>query len=71
MNGGLGHRFHITTFGCQMNVNDSEKMRSLLCEAGWRWADQVADADLVIINSCAVREKPAQKIFSYIGRIPK
>jgi len=65
------HTFHITTFGCQMNVNDSEKMCSLLCEAGWRWADQVADADLVIINSCAVREKPAQKIFSYIGRIPK
>ncbi len=53
-----------------MNVSDSEKMRSLLGQAGWRWSETVADAELVIINSCAVREKPAQKIYSYIGRIP-
>lgn len=64
-------RFHITTFGCQMNVNDSEKMRSLLCESGWQWSETVEAADLIVINSCSVREKPAQKIYSYVGRIPK
>ena len=66
-----GNTFHIATFGCQMNVNDSEKMRSLLGEAGWSWSDTVENADLVIINSCAVREKPTQKIYSYIGRVPR
>lgn len=68
---GRDKRFHISTFGCQMNVNDSEKMRSLLCQAGWQWSETVEKADLVIINSCAVREKPAQKIYSFVGRVPK
>lgn len=63
--------FHIATFGCQMNVNDSEKMRSLLCDAGWAWSESVEDADLIVINSCSVREKPAQKIYSFVGRVPK
>jgi tRNA-2-methylthio-N6-dimethylallyladenosine synthase len=62
--------FTIKTFGCQMNVSDSEKIRYLLKGKGWAEADNEAGAEVVIINSCAVREKAQEKIFSYIGRIP-
>lgn len=61
-------RFYIKTFGCQMNVNDSEKMRHVLEKQGWQAAAEEVEADLLIINSCAVREKAQSKIFSYIGR---
>lgn len=63
--------FFIKTFGCQMNVNDSEKIRHILKGKGFSAAADEADADIVIINSCAVREKPQEKIFSYAGRIAK
>lgn len=63
--------FFIKTFGCQMNVNDSEKIRHILIRKGFSSAADEEDADLVIINSCAVREKPQEKIFSYAGRLPK
>jgi tRNA-2-methylthio-N6-dimethylallyladenosine synthase len=59
--------FFIKTFGCQMNVNDSEKIRHLL-EARGLTAAPEAQADVIIVNSCAVRAKPQEKIFSYIGR---
>jgi len=63
-------RFFIKTFGCQMNVNDSEKMRFLLGQRGLTPAGSEAEADVVIVNSCAVREKAQEKIYSYIGRLP-
>jgi tRNA-2-methylthio-N6-dimethylallyladenosine synthase len=62
--------FFIKTFGCQMNVNDSEKIRHLLENKGLEFSSSEATADIIIINSCAVREKPQEKIFSYIGRFP-
>ncbi|HSQ35045.1 MAG TPA: tRNA (N6-isopentenyl adenosine(37)-C2)-methylthiotransferase MiaB, partial [Candidatus Binatia bacterium] len=62
--------FFIKTFGCQMNVNDSEKIRQLLEDKGWRLSPSEAAADVLIINSCAVRERPQEKIFSYIGQFP-
>ena len=64
-------RFFIKTYGCQMNVNDSEKMRHILEKRGFSGAANEKDADIIIINSCAVREKPQEKIFSYAGRMPK
>jgi tRNA-2-methylthio-N6-dimethylallyladenosine synthase len=60
--------FFIKTFGCQMNVNDSEKIRHLLEQKGLELSGSEAAADVIIINSCAVREKPQEKIFSYIGQ---
>ncbi len=63
--------FYIKTFGCQMNVNDSEKMRHLLEEKGLTAAGDPALADLLIINGCAVRARPQEKIFSYAGRFPR
>jgi tRNA-2-methylthio-N6-dimethylallyladenosine synthase len=62
--------FFIKTFGCQMNVNDSEKIRHLLENKGLQLSGSEAAADVIIVNSCAVREKPQEKIFSYIGQFP-
>jgi tRNA-2-methylthio-N6-dimethylallyladenosine synthase len=62
--------FFIKTFGCQMNVNDSEKIRHLLENKGLELSGSEAAADVIIVNSCAVREKPQEKIFSYIGQFP-
>ena len=63
--------FHIETFGCQMNVNDSEKVAGLLLAGGHRRAEGPADADFVFINTCAVREKASEKLFHALGRLQK
>ncbi|MCX6557034.1 MAG: tRNA (N6-isopentenyl adenosine(37)-C2)-methylthiotransferase MiaB, partial [Candidatus Aminicenantes bacterium] len=63
-------RFFIKTFGCQMNVNDSEKIHHLLLGKGLEASASEAAADVIIVNSCAVRERPQEKIFSYIGQFP-
>jgi tRNA-2-methylthio-N6-dimethylallyladenosine synthase len=64
-------RFFIETFGCQMNVNDSEKVAGLLLADGYERADGAADADFVFINTCAVREKAAEKLFHALGRLKR
>src|SRR6185295_18572916 len=64
-------RFFIETFGCQMNVNDSEKVAGLLLAQGYERAEGAADADFVFINTCAVREKAADKLFHALGRLRK
>lgn len=61
--------FFIHTFGCQMNVNDSEKMASILSHGGMRPVERVEDARVVVVNSCAVRVKAREKALSYIGRL--
>ncbi|MCP5107957.1 MAG: tRNA (N6-isopentenyl adenosine(37)-C2)-methylthiotransferase MiaB [bacterium] len=63
-------KFYIKTYGCQMNVNDSEKMTHILDRRGLTAITDEMTADIIIINSCAVREKPQEKIFSYAGRMP-
>src|SRR5688572_18617806 len=63
--------FHIETFGCQMNVNDSEKVAGLLLADGHRRAQGPGDADFVFINTCAVREKASEKLFHALGRLQK
>ena len=63
--------FYIHTFGCQMNVHDSEQMAQLLGEAGYVKASEVGRADIIIINTCTVREKAAQKVYSHLGRLKK
>ncbi|WP_022671181.1 tRNA (N6-isopentenyl adenosine(37)-C2)-methylthiotransferase MiaB [Hippea alviniae] len=62
-------RFYIKTFGCQMNERDSEKVEAILEENGWQKSDDPKTADLLIVNSCAVREKAENKIYSEIGRL--
>ena len=64
-------RFFIETFGCQMNVNDSEKVAGLLLADGHEEAASAEGADFVFINTCAVREKAADKLFHSLGRLRK
>lgn len=59
---------YISTYGCQMNVNDTERMYSLLEMANWQGVSSADQADLIIINSCSVREKPVHKVHSEVGR---
>jgi tRNA-2-methylthio-N6-dimethylallyladenosine synthase len=63
--------FHIITFGCQMNEHDSERMTGILEEQGCASASAVEDADLVILNTCSIREKAEQKFYSELGRLKK
>jgi tRNA-2-methylthio-N6-dimethylallyladenosine synthase len=62
-------RFFIRTFGCQMNVNDSERVAGLLQSQGLQATDSVAEADFVFLNTCAVREKAAAKFRHSLGRL--
>jgi tRNA-2-methylthio-N6-dimethylallyladenosine synthase len=64
-------RYYIETFGCQMNVNDSEKVAGLLAADGYEAAASREDADLVFINTCAVREKAADKLYHALGRLKR
>ena len=64
-----GRTFYIETFGCQMNVHDSEKVAGVLLARGYRLVERPDDADLVFYNTCSIREKAAQKVFSRLGQI--
>jgi tRNA-2-methylthio-N6-dimethylallyladenosine synthase len=59
----------IKTYGCQMNVYDSERMADVLSPIGYAPVDAPDDADLVILNTCHIREKAAEKVYSELGRI--
>lgn len=64
-----GLRYHVRSFGCQMNVYDSERMSELLAAAGHRPAGSDDEADLIVLNTCHIREKAAEKVYSEVGRI--
>jgi tRNA-2-methylthio-N6-dimethylallyladenosine synthase len=62
-------RVAIKTYGCQMNVYDSERMAELLAAAGYESVDDPSSADLVILNTCHIRERAAEKVYSELGRL--
>jgi len=62
-------KFFIQTFGCQMNVYDGQRIAAMLEQHGLTQTDKVEDADLIILNTCAVREKATNKVYSALGRI--
>ncbi len=64
-------KFFIETFGCQMNVNDSEKVSGLLQAEGHEAVGEADEADFVFINTCAVREKASEKLFHALGRLKR
>ena len=64
-------RFYIETFGCQMNLHDSEKIKGVLCREGHIPVDNAVDSDLIVFNTCSIRQKAEQKFFSELGRIRK
>ncbi len=63
--------FYIETFGCQMNVHDSEKVAGVLMARGYRPAETWEEADMVFYNTCSIREKAAQKVFARLGTLKK
>jgi len=62
-------KLFIKTYGCQMNVYDSERMYELLAPHGYKQSDDYSEADVIILNTCHIREKAAEKIYSELGRI--
>ncbi|HEV3218514.1 MAG TPA: tRNA (N6-isopentenyl adenosine(37)-C2)-methylthiotransferase MiaB [Candidatus Acidoferrales bacterium] len=67
VNANAGPTFYLETFGCQMNVHDSEKVAGVLLERGYRQVETPEAAGLVLYNTCSIREKAAQKLFSRLG----
>ena len=61
-------KYHVKSFGCQMNVYDGERMAEMLQEQGMTAVEEREDADLVILNTCHIREKAVDKVYSDIGR---
>lgn len=64
-------KLFVKTFGCQMNVYDSERMKDVLAPVGYMPTDSLEDADMVILNTCHIREKASEKVFSDLGRLRK
>ena len=62
-----GKRYHVTTFGCQMNVHDSERMRGMLDSLGYEEAEAPGDADLILFNTCSIRESADNRFIARLG----
>ncbi|HKG35086.1 MAG TPA: tRNA (N6-isopentenyl adenosine(37)-C2)-methylthiotransferase MiaB [Solirubrobacterales bacterium] len=60
-------KYHVTTFGCQMNVHDSERMRGMLESLGYAEAESRADADLILFNTCSIRESADNRFVAHLG----
>ena len=61
--------YEVRTFGCQMNVHDSERLSGLLEDAGYEAAPADAEADLVVFNTCAVRENADKRLYGTLGQL--
>ena len=61
--------YHVKNYGCQMNVYDGERMAEMFAAQGMTQADEKSNADLVVLNTCHIREKAAEKVYSEIGRL--
>ena len=65
----VAKKLYVKTFGCQMNVYDSARMADVLAPLGYRSTTEIEDADLVVLNTCHIREKSAEKVYSELGRL--
>ena len=66
----MARKYYIETFGCQMNVHDSERLAGLLDQAGYEAAGAPQEADLVVINTCSVRERAEERLYTELGLVP-
>lgn len=66
---GQGKTYHVKTYGCQMNEHDSENIKAILEDMGYSWEDDIEKADLILLNTCAIRENAHNKVFGMIGRM--
>ena len=62
-------KLHVKTYGCQMNVYDAHRMADLMAPQGYVETPSADDADVIILNTCHIREKAAEKIYSELGRV--
>ncbi len=69
MSDASGKRVHIRTYGCQMNVYDSQRMAEAVAPLGYQPVEDAEGADLVILNTCHIRERAAEKVYSELGRL--
>lgn len=69
LNNGKELKYYIHTFGCQMNVHDSEKLAGMLLRMGYQWTAHEEDADLILYNTCCVREHAELKVYGNIGAL--
>ena len=65
----MARKYYIDTFGCQMNVHDSERLAGLLDQAGYEPATTPNEADLVVINTCSVRERAEDRLYTELGMV--
>ena len=65
----MAKKLFVKTYGCQMNVYDSARMADALAPHGYRVTDWADDADLILLNTCHIREKAAEKVYSELGRL--
>jgi tRNA-2-methylthio-N6-dimethylallyladenosine synthase len=63
----MPQKFHVTTFGCQMNVHDSERMRGMLASLGYEEASERGEADLILFNTCSIRESADSRFIAHLG----
>ena len=66
---GLNKKYFVKTYGCQMNEHDSENIKAILEDMGYTSTDNMEDANLIILNTCAIRENAHNKVFGLLGRI--
>ena len=66
---GKGKKYYVKTYGCQMNEHDSENIKAILEDMGYSSTDNLEDANLIILNTCAIRENAHNKVFGLLGRI--
>ena len=67
----MQQKYHIVTYGCQMNVHESEKIAGILQEMGYVSTDQKEDADIIVFNTCCIRENAENHAFGNIGALKK
>jgi len=66
---GINKKFYIKTYGCQMNVHDSENLKAILEDMNFTESDTMDDADIILLNTCAIRENAHNKMFGFLGRV--
>ena len=66
---GIGKKYHLITYGCQANVRDSETIAAILEDMSFTKTDNMEDADIILLNTCAIRENAHNKVFGMIGRV--
>ena len=66
---GQGRKFYIRTYGCQMNEHDTEVMAGIFTALGYEPTDTVEDANVILFNTCAIRENAENKVFGELGHL--